>query len=190
MPRSAVVALLAVWGQGAIAGAEELPAGLRMHRQQAGKPDASGWAEAASSEGAFTVRVPCPFNDFTVDDAAPEAVAVQAFVVGCVRPDGVKFSATRVRYRRGAEDARALFKSNGETTKWPGAKVVAGKHRGLPVVDVVEAERCVAARFVLAGDDGFALTVEGPSGAPVCQGLPAEAGKFFESLAVRARGRR
>jgi hypothetical protein len=89
--------------------AQSLPPGMKMHRLQAGEPDASGWMVAASTEGGFSVRLPIKFNDFTIAESDPKAPALRTFVVGTKSQEGIKFSATRIVYRKGAESAKYFF---------------------------------------------------------------------------------
>ena len=87
----------------------KLPPGTTMHRFQAGEPDASGWMLATSTAGAFSVRLPIKFNDFTVDESNPSAPTLRLFSVGATSQEKIKFVATRVIYRKGAESARFFF---------------------------------------------------------------------------------
>lgn len=88
---------------------QALPPGMTMHRVQAGEPDASGWMVAASTEGGFSVRLPLKFNDFTIAESDPKAPALRTYVVGTKSQEGIKFSATRIVYRNGAESAKRFF---------------------------------------------------------------------------------
>ena len=67
-----------------------------MHRTKAGTPDDSGWYLARSTEGNFEVRVPTPFNDFTMTAKAEDGVEVKTFVVGTNSPAG-KYAAVAMR---------------------------------------------------------------------------------------------
>jgi hypothetical protein len=48
---------------------------LEMHRVGVNADDGSGWHQAVSTKGAFSVRVPIPFNGFTTYDAATGEVS-------------------------------------------------------------------------------------------------------------------
>jgi hypothetical protein len=89
--------------------AQTLPRGMTMHRVQAGEPDASGWMVAASTEGGFSVRLPLKFNDFTLVESDPKAPTLRTFAVGAKSQEGIKLSATRIVYRKGAESAKHFF---------------------------------------------------------------------------------
>src|SRR4030095_4903909 len=83
--------------------AQATPPGMKMHRVQAGEPDASGWMIATSTEGGFSVRLPLKFNDFTLEESDAKAATLRSFIVGTKSQEGIKFSATRIVYRKGAE---------------------------------------------------------------------------------------
>jgi hypothetical protein len=87
------------------AGAQE----MKMHRKQAGEPDASGWMLAASTEGRFSVRLPMKFNDFTVTEKDPGAPAARTHTVGIRSSERIALVATRIEYRKGAQSAREFF---------------------------------------------------------------------------------
>jgi hypothetical protein len=63
---------------------------LEMHRVGVNADDGSGWHQAVSTKGAFSVRVPIPFNDFTTYDAATREVS---HAVGGKSSEGIKFMA-------------------------------------------------------------------------------------------------
>ena len=63
-----------------------------MHRTQAGTPDAKGWYLAHSDAGRFSVLMPAPFNDFSIDSATVKGAPMTSDAIGTQRADGVKFS--------------------------------------------------------------------------------------------------
>lgn len=74
------------------------PAGKVMHRSGAGQLDSTGWTDAKSTEGKFSVRLPGPFDDFTVKNSDETLQAGQFFAIGTVTSEGVSFSVTRASY--------------------------------------------------------------------------------------------
>jgi hypothetical protein len=186
--RNVVGLLLLAFSFGATAAAaQQLPPGMTMHRLQAGVLDQSGWALADSTEGAFSVTLPCTFNDFTMDQSTLNTPVTMTFTVGCRRPDQRRFSATRFQYQGGANDAHSFFEKNASGENWPGVEVATSTFKGLPVVDV-KAEnqaQCGILRFVLAQPDILLLVAEAPKAN--CAGLEAQSAEFFESLIVRQR---
>lgn len=85
--------VLCLLGTFAIASAVELPEGVKMHRLQAGTRDKDGWYEAKSTEGHFTVSLPIPFNDFTVN-VKEDGKEKISYVVGSKSKEGFKFTVT------------------------------------------------------------------------------------------------
>jgi hypothetical protein len=66
---------------------------LEMHRVGVNADDGSGWHQAVSTKGTFSVRVPIPFNDFTTHDAATGEVS---HVIGGKSSEGIKFMAVEI----------------------------------------------------------------------------------------------
>ncbi len=165
---------------------QALPAGMTMHRTQAGEADASGWMVAASTEGGFSVRLPLKFNDFTIAESNPKVPMLRAFVVGTKSQEGVKFSATRIVYRKGAESAKYFF-SQFREGQGLGAKPVSVTSRKIgarSAVDIVlETASAVAyERAVLLGSDLLLMIIESPrSQEGLVQRLSAT---FLDSLVV------
>jgi hypothetical protein len=168
--------------------AQALPPGMTMHRVQAGEPDASGWMVAASTAGAFSVRLPLKFNDFTVAESDPKAPMLRTHVVGSRSQEGIKFSASRLVYRRGAESAQHFFSrfEKGHVGTKPESVTplqVAGKR----AVDVVlkSASTVAFQRVVLLDADLLLMVLEAPRSH---EGTAREyVAPFFDSLAVGAR---
>jgi hypothetical protein len=175
--------LLAVLGIGAAQG-QALPPGTTMHRSQAGTLDASGWTHADSTMGAFSVSLPCLFNDFVVNVDQPDKPTRRIYALGCAQADGKRFAATRLEYRGGEAQARAVLdKVSGSDTLGP--VVGHGKQHGLDYIDrkTVDAKQCTLSRIVHTPPDNLMLAVE----APDCAGLDKLAAKFFASLVVKPR---
>jgi hypothetical protein len=66
---------------------------LEMHRVGVNADDGSGWHQAVSTKGAFSVRVPIPFNDFTTYDAVTGEVSN---ALGGKSSEGIKFMAVEM----------------------------------------------------------------------------------------------
>lgn len=183
-----IVALVAITiGYVNASPAQGLPPGMTMHRIQAGSLDASGWAVAESTHGAFAVKMPCTFNDFSMDQSVAHTPVIKSYTLGCVRPDERKFSATRIQYRNGAKDARSFFENIARGEGRSGAHIARSTYMGMPVVDIIidNTAQCGFLRYVLADDDTLLLATEAPRGS--CQGLDAQSSEFFTSLSVRDR---
>jgi hypothetical protein len=63
---------------------------LDMHRAGVSADDGSGWHSAVSTKGGFAVRLPIPFNDFSVHSTNTGEVS---HVIGGKSSEGIKFSA-------------------------------------------------------------------------------------------------
>ncbi|SRR6266511_2300358 len=138
---------------------------MTMHRIQAGELDATGWTTAQSTEGRFTVRLPLRFNDFTVAETDPNSVAAKTFAVGAKSAEGIKFSATRVTYRKpGAAANRFSQIENGEAFPTKPTSIKKIQHRGFKAVDVTLSNSSSVAyqRVLLVGPDIVTLIVEAP----------------------------
>lgn len=183
MNKLAAAVILCLFSAGAMA--QALPPGMKMHQTQAGKPDASGWLTATSTEGGYSVRLPCAYNDFTMNGYNPAEPVEKGYTVGCMQANQKKFSATRLRYRNGAKDAQAFFDKAGQMGQTPGAKVSKGSFKKMPLLDVRSADetRCGFLRFVQLGADNLVMVVEAPAAA--CAGLDAQAATFFKSLTLK-----
>lgn len=158
---------------------------LVMHRVQAGTPGKDGWYDARSTAGRFRVRLPIPFNDFTVRPATKTDVAVD--VIGSRSSEGFKFSA--VRMRKAVPDAAAELERFSRELRAGNKAAVARKldHRGRPAVEleVPGQPTSAAMREIVAADGVFLLTVEYPTErrAEVAPLIPV----FFASLEIDAK---
>ena len=161
--------------------AAEAPS-IIMHRSGAGELDKTGWAEAKSTEGKFSVRLPNVFNDFSTRAGESQNPVDRMFVVGTV-VDGVKFAAARISYLT-PDAARQYYEKfvSGET--FPKGKRNAGDYKGFSFVDITVSDDRAAAnmRVLLIGQSIMNLTIEGPlAKAAIGEKLKLT---FFESLIV------
>jgi hypothetical protein len=69
---------------------------LDMHRSAVNAIDASGWQSAVSTRGTFSVRMPIPFNDFSVSTPDPNIGEAVVHTIGGLSAEGIKISATEV----------------------------------------------------------------------------------------------
>ncbi len=168
---------------------QTLPPGMKMHRLQAGEPDASGWMVAASTEGGFSVRLPLKFNDFTIVESDPKAPTLRTFTVGAKSQEGIKFSATRIVYRKGAESAKYFFSrfEKGQDLGSTPERVIPRRVGEMRMVDLVlkRASDVSYQRAVLLESDLLLMIVESPrSHDATAQQFVA---LFFDSLVVSAK---
>jgi len=186
--RSLLLALLSV-GLTISAFAQAVPPGMKMHRIQAGEPDASGWMVAASTEGGFSVRFPIKFNDFTVVESDPKAPMLRAFAVGGKSQEGIKFSATRIVYRKGAESAMFFFSrfEKGQGLSSTPERITPLRIGERQAVDLVfrRASDVSYQRAVMLESDLLLMIVESPRSYDAT--AQRFATPFFDSLVVEAR---
>ncbi len=159
------------------------PAGKVMHQSGAGQLDATGWTDAKSTEGKFSVRLPGPFDDFTVKNSDETPQAGQFFAIGTVTPEGVRLSVTRASYDN--PDAAAHYFRN-----WQTGGVLRGKqedhratkYRGFAAVEISASDdsSIIYARTILVRQNLLLQTIE----SPLSQRTAAEQLKatFFQSL--------
>jgi hypothetical protein len=159
-----------------------------MHRMQAGEPDAEGWMLAVSTEGGFSVRLPLKFNDFTLESEPNDATA-RIFVVGGKSQEAIRFSATRLTYRKGAEAAGQYFanfeKGQGLDTK--PERITPQRVGDRPAVDIVLKRPADVSyqRVVRLQADLLLMVVEAPRDHDAT--VQPLIGPFFDSLVVSAK---
>src|SRR5574341_320226 len=168
---------------------QSLPPGMTMHRLNAGEPDASGWMPAASTEGNFSVKLPIKFNDFTIADSDPASVAHRIYTVGTKSTEGIKFTATRIAYRKGAKSAKYFFSQfeQGHNLGTKPERITPLRVGGRQAVDLVVKRAVDVAyqRVVLLEADLLQLIVESPRAHDELARQFVQ--PFFDSLTIAAR---
>jgi hypothetical protein len=94
---------------------------LEMHRAAVDSKDPSGWHLAVSTKGSFSVRMPIPFNDFTVRSTDPKTGEEVTHVIGGKSSEGIKFSA--VEMPASTKSAPSLEKILADFSAKSGSKV-------------------------------------------------------------------
>src|SRR2546428_8053361 len=69
---------------------------LEMHRAGVDSKDPSGWHLAVSTKGSFSVRMPIPFNDFSIRSSDAKAGEEVTHVIGGKSAEGIKLSVVEV----------------------------------------------------------------------------------------------
>ena len=183
IPRQVAVALLLV--AAGFSSAQERSDTL-VHRENAGTLDADGWTTAESTEGRFAVRLPCKFNDFTIDTPQQELPTARAFMLGCVGQDKRKFLVSQVTYKGGAEAARQSFELNSKGLVMPRlSSKRESSFEGYRVVDLESRNEkyCGFVRYVLVEPTEIGMLVEAPPAQ--CDSLSLDVQTFFSSLKIR-----
>lgn len=169
-----------------LAAAQSFPDGMTMHRKAAGILDSSGWTDAASTKGRFSVRLPLKFNDFMMRMPETEANVETMFGIGAKSSEGIKFVVQRLVYR--TNDAGPQFFAgiqNGSGFKNRPKAVNTHQFRGRPAVDLfLEDSRSSGhLRYVLMDDSLIYLIVEVPEKSRTL--VPKRmVQQFFDSLRV------
>ena len=80
-----------------------------VHRQMVGELDESGWAIANSTGGAFSVKTPGKFSDYSSVATDPKSTIAETHTIVATTLQGIKFTATRIKFRGGKEVAMKQF---------------------------------------------------------------------------------
>ena len=161
------------------------PAPKVRHRSNAGQLDSTGWTDARSTEGKFSVRLPGLFDDFTVTNSDNSLEAGQFFVVETLTAEGVRLAVIRASYNN-PNAADRYFKN------WQTGSALRGKeenrrltkYRGFDAVEIAVSDESGAAyaRAIFLKQDLLLQIIESPlSQRTVAEKLKAA---FFESLLV------
>lgn len=174
--------LAAGCGRSGVPGVEP---GATIHRRNAGTPDASGWITATSTLGRFSVKVPIPFNDFTVENTNASSLLLKKETIGCRSTEGIKFSASKISYGTPGTAAKQFDKICA-STEMPMAKITStnfGGHKAL-VIFFGDAVARANQQMVLVGEELYVIAVEYPAKQYelAAEFIPT----FFDSLEVRA----
>jgi hypothetical protein len=158
---------------------------LEMHRAGVNADDGSGWHSAVSTKGAFAVRLPIPFNDFTVHGAT---TGEMSHVIGGKSSEGIKFSAVESAVTaRTPVDLGELPKSFASSP----ANKVSGVSRdtkdGVDTVSftVTNAASTAHIRYIRTKSALYVLTIESPNAHREIAAATKD--KFFASFKLKAK---
>jgi hypothetical protein len=154
-----------------------------MHRIFAGTFDATGWTLAESTNGAFSVKMPGPFNDFSVA-SSPSDITARIEGIAGKAPNGITFTALKQVYKaKGTASAQFdTFKDGGGL---PGAMVrPVPTPGGFHAWDIAYGDDASAGveRVILVGENLFILNVEWPDAKSTAAGGLLK--PFIESFKV------
>ncbi len=186
MTRALLLAMLA-FGTLAAAPAQAEPGAPVMHRTAAGRLDASGWTDASSTRGHFATRLPCLYNDFSLDSNDAGEVTAAAETIGCQREDRTQFLATRGSYHGGETVAQNYFDRAISNPIFPGGTQNVTTFAGRPAIEVTAREwgYCLWSRVIRDGPDNIVLAVQAPEA--ICDQIQPMAATFFAALQIEAR---
>ena len=162
---------------------------LEMHRTGVDTKDPSGWHLAVSTKGSFSVRMPIPFNDFTVRSTDPKAGEELTHVIGGKSAEGIKVSAVEVP--ASPKSAPSLDKILADFSAKPGSKVSdvqrASKGDGETLsFSVSGAQTSAYIRYIKTKSAMYSLIIEFPNAhRGDVDGIRTE---FFDSFKTNAAG--
>jgi hypothetical protein len=138
---------------------------LEMHRSGVASQDPSGWHLAVSTKGSFSVRMPIPFNDFTVRPTDPKSGEV-THVIGGKSSEGIRVSA--VEMPASAKTAPSLDKILADFSSKPGNKVTDVQRAAKGDVDTLSfsvsgAQTSAHIRYIKTRTAIYVLTIEFPN---------------------------
>ena len=163
---------------------------LEMHRAAVDNKDPSGWHLAISTKGSFSVRMPIPFNDFTVRSTDPKTGEEATHVIGGKSAEGIKFSA--VELPASGKSAPSLEKILADFSAKSGSKVSDVQRAAKDDVDTLSfsvsgAQTSAHVRYIKTKSATYSLTVEFPNAhRDDVAGLREE---FFDSFKTKVIGR-
>jgi hypothetical protein len=163
---------------------------LEMHRTGVDTKDPSGWHLAVSTKGSFSVRMPIPFNDFTVRSTDPKAGEELTHVIGGKSAEGIKVSAVEVP--ASTKPSPSLDKILADFSAKPGSKVSdvqrASKDDGDTLSFLASgAQTSAYIRYIKTKSAMYSLIIEFPNAhRGDVDGIRTE---FFDSFKVKAVGR-
>jgi hypothetical protein len=139
---------------------------LEMHRAGVDSKDPSGWHLAVSTKGSFSIRMPIPFNDFTVRSTDPKTGEEVTHVIGGKSTEGIKLSA--VEMPASAKTAPSLDKMLADFSAKPGNKVSDVQRAAKGDVDTLSfsvsgAQTSAHIRYIKTKSATYVLTIEFPN---------------------------
>jgi hypothetical protein len=163
---------------------------VEMHRAGVDSKDPSGWHLAVSTKGSFSIRMPIPFNDFTVRSIDPKTGEEVTHVIGGKSTEGIKLSV--VEMPASAKSAPSLDKILADFSAKPGSKVSDVQRVGKGDVDTLSfsvggAQTSAHVRYIKTKSATYSLIVEFPNAhRDDVAGVREE---FFGSFKTNAIGR-
>jgi len=139
---------------------------LEMHRAGVDGKDPSGWSLAVSTKGSFSVRMPIPFNDFTIRSTDPKTGEEVTHVIGGKSTEGIKLSAVEIP--ASAKSPPNLEKILTDFSAKPGSKISDVQRAAKGDVDTLSfsvsgAQASAHIRYIKTKNAIYALTIEFPN---------------------------
>jgi hypothetical protein len=139
---------------------------LEMHRAGVDSKDPSGWNLAVSTKGSFSVRMPIPFNDFTIRSTDPKAGEEVTHVIGGKSVEGIKVSAVEIP--ASTKPSPSLDKILADFSAKPGSKVSDVQRAAKGDVDTLSfsvggAQTSAYIRYIKTKSAMYSLIIEFPN---------------------------
>jgi hypothetical protein len=163
---------------------------LEMHRAGVVSKDPSGRHLGVSTKGSFSVRMPIPFNDFTVRSTDPKTSQEVTHVIGGTSTEGIKLSV--VEMPASAKSAPSLEKILADFSARPGNKVTDVRRAAEGDVDTLSfsasgAQTSAHVRYIKTKNATYSLTIEFPNAH--LNDVAGVREEFFGSFKTKASGR-
>ena len=161
---------------------------LKIHRENVGDLDQSGWCTTKSTGGGFSASFPNRFNDFTITAKTKDNVELKMFVLGTKDDRDVKFTVFATRRSDGKNEGDVLEKiaNRFEGTEVKGKKAITlGGMKGIELT-VVNPSSSAALRLYKSSTTVYQLIVEAPASLSLAQ-LDKDVKRFFDSFSVQER---
>jgi hypothetical protein len=163
---------------------------LELHRAGVDSKDPSGWHLAVSTKGSFSVRMPIPFNDFTVSSTDPKTGEEVTHAIGGKSTEGIKLTA--VETPASAKSAPGLDKILADFSARPGNKVSDVQRATKGDVDTLSfsvsgAQTSAHMRYIKTKSATYSLIIEFPNAHR--DDVAAIREEFFGSFKTNAVGR-
>jgi hypothetical protein len=163
---------------------------LEMHRSGVYSKDPSGWHLAVSTKGSFSIRMPIPFNDFSIRSGDPKAGEEVTHVIGGKSAEGIKVSAVEIP--ASAKPAPSLDKMLADFSAKPGNKIADVQRASKGDADTLSfavsgAQTSAYIRYIKTKTATYSLIIEFPNAhRDDVDGIREE---FFGSFKTNAVGR-
>jgi hypothetical protein len=165
---------------------------LEMHRAGVDSKDPSGWHLAVSTKGSFSIRMPIPFNDFTVRSTDPKTGEEVTHAIGGKSTEGIKLTAVETPASASAKSAPGLDKILADFSAKPGNKVSDVQRAAKGDVDTLSfsvsgAQTSAHIRYIKTKSATYSLIIEFPNAHR--DDVAAVREEFFGSFKTNAIGR-
>lgn len=130
--------------------------------------DASGWYPAVSTSGSFITKLPCPFNDYTLQLQDPKVGLLVTYCIGAISADGCGFGVMETLNSEKMElkDFDALVNGFKENTSLKVTNVNKSTYIGHPTLsfEIVGPNSGTFLRYIKGPVSHFTIVLKYPNG--------------------------